>query len=110
MDDIELQQDPPFQYKVIGEVINKTAEAREVVLRAQVVFFDQSSPKGDIPVHVLRKDMTVILRGSEKRNVAAVLFQEGHPPDVRYRIEPELRIRRTRLWMNRYEDTDPKKT
>lgn len=106
---VRIEDAPPFQYKVIGEVENTTAEPREVVLRAQAVIYDKSSPQGDVPIHVLRKDMTIVLRASEKRTVETVLFKEGRLPDVRLRIKPELRVRRQRLWMNTYEDPDPER-
>ncbi len=109
VDNVSLQQTQPFQYKVTGKVVNATEEPREVVLRAQAVFYDETAPKGDLPIRVLRKDITLVLRASETREVQAVLFEEGRLPDVRFRVEPELRIRRQRLWLNRYEDPDPEK-
>ncbi len=107
--DIHLQEKPPFQYIVRGTVVNETQQDREVVLRAQVVMYDQTAPKGDLPVRVLRKDKTIILKGSEKREVEMTVIQEGRMPDVRFRAEPVLRIRRQRLWIINYEDLHAKK-
>ena len=106
--DVKVQEKPPFQYKVHGTVVNETAQDREVVLRAQVVLYDLTAPKGDLPVRVLRKDITVILKASEKRNVEMTLIHEGRMPDVRFRIEPLLRMRRQRLWIFPYEDLHAK--
>lgn len=108
--DVHLKDHPPFEYRVSGKVINQTAEPREVVLRAQALLFDASAPKGDLPVHAYRKDMTIVLKPSETREVEAVFVKEGKFPDLRARIEPVLRIRRQRLWMNRYEDIELKKS
>lgn len=105
---VHLQDKPPFQYVVRGIVANETAEAREVVLRAQVVMYDQTAPQGDLPVRVLRKDQTIILKPSEKRQVALTVIQEGRMPDVRFRAEPVLRVRRQRPWLFPYEDLNKK--
>lgn len=101
---VRLQDKPPFQYKVRGTVVNETAQDREVVLRAQVVMYDQTAPQGDLPVRVLRKDKTIILKASESREVEMTVIQEGRMPDVRFRAEPVLRVRRQRLWIINYED------
>lgn len=106
--DVKVLEKPPFQYKVQGTVVNETDHAREVVLRAEVVMYDETAPKGDLPVRVLRKDMTVILKAAEKRNVELTLIQEGRMPDVRFRVEPILRMRRQRLWIFPYENLNAK--
>lgn len=103
-----LQDKPPFQYIVRGTVVNETAQDREVVLRAQVVMYDQTAPQGDLPVRVLRKDKTIILKASESREVEMKVIQEGRMPDVRFRAEPVLRVRRQRLWIVNYEDLHAK--
>lgn len=106
---VGVQDKPPFQYIVRGTVINTTTQDREVVLRAQVVMYDQTAPKGDLPVRVLRKDQTIILKASEQRVVELPVMQEGRMPDVRFRVEPVLRIRRQRPWLFSYEDLHAKK-
>ena len=105
---VRLQDKPPFQYIVRGTVVNETDHDREVVLRAQVVMYDQTAPKGDLPVRVLRKDKTIILKASESREVEMNVIQEGNMPDVRFRAEPVLRVRRQRLWIVNYEDLHAK--
>lgn len=105
---VHLQDKPPFQYIVRGTVVNETAQDREVVLRAQVVMYDQTAPQGDLPVRVLRKDKTIILKASESREVEMKVIQEGRMPDVRFRAEPVLRVRRQRLWIVNYEDLHAK--
>ena len=105
---VHIQETPPFQYIVRGTVVNETAQEREVVLRAQAVMYDQTAPKGDLPIRVLRKDKTLILRPSEKREVEMTLIHEGRMPDVRFRVEPVLRIRRQRPWLFSYEDLHAK--
>ncbi len=106
--DIKVHNKPPFQYKVQGTVVNETDHDREVVLRAEAVMYDETAPKGDLPVRVLRKDTTVILKAAEKRNVEITLIHEGRMPDVRFRVEPVLRVRRQRLWIFPYEDLNAK--
>ncbi len=101
---IGFEEFPPFKYKVSGTVKNETGETREVALRAQVVFYDEAAPKGDLPVRVLSKDRTIVLRASETRNIEVFLFKEGRMPDTRLRAQPQIRIHYQRLWLNRYED------
>jgi hypothetical protein len=98
IDGVGIQEKPPFQYFLNGTVSNQTTDIREVVLRGQVVFYDRTAPKGDLPVRVLRKDITLILRPSESRNVQMQFFLEGNLPKTPLRVEPVLRQRRQRIW------------
>ncbi len=93
-----LEQEPPDHYYVLGEVTNTTDKTREVILRAQVVFYDKAVPKGDLPVMVLRKDMTLILKSKEHKELRIPILKEGFLPRLDLRVEPELRLRRQRIW------------
>ncbi len=95
---ISLEELPPFQYKVKGLVSNNTGQAREVVLRGEVVVYDRSAPKGDVPVRVLRRDSTIVLKAREKRIVTLDFLLEGRMPDVPLRNQPVLRVRRQKPW------------
>jgi hypothetical protein len=95
---LTLKKDPPDRYEISATVHNKSKERREVVLRAQVFFYDETSPAGDIPVMILRKDETVYLNRGEGRRIEFRLINEGTLPKVRMRLEPEVRIRRQRVW------------
>lgn len=98
IDGISLEQDPPDHYYVIGTVVNATNEPREVILRAQVLFYDNAVPKGDLPVIVLRKDKTMILKAQEKKTLRIPILKEGVLPRLDLRVEPQLRLRRQRVW------------
>ena len=88
----------PGRYVLSGTIRNRTEDPREVTFRAQVTAYDKSSPKGDVPVIVIRKDQTIILRPREKRKIEVTLFDEGIPPEGSLRYEPMIRVRRQRLW------------
>jgi hypothetical protein len=93
-----LEQEPPDHYYVLGSVTNTTDKTREVILRAQVLFYDKAVPKGDLPVIVLRKDMTLILKPREKKELRIPILKEGFLPRLDLRVEPQLRLRRQRVW------------
>lgn len=86
------------QYVLHGTVKNHSAEPREVILRGQIVFYDKAVPKGDLPVMILRKDMTLVLRASEARTANIDLLNEGAVPKGSLRLVPSLRTRRSRPW------------
>ncbi len=98
VESVRIETQSPGNYWLVGTVRNTTSEAREVTLRAQIVFFDRAAPEGDLPVALLRKDRTEILRAGEAREVRVTLLNEGTPPRGDLRLEPLLRIRRQRLW------------
>ncbi len=81
-----------------AEVTNMTSEPREAILRAQLSFYDKASPHGDVPLSILRKDTTIILKAYEKRRLELILIDEGSPLQAELRIEPSLRLRRQRVW------------
>lgn len=88
----------PSKYVVMGHVVNAYDDKREVVLRAQIAFFDRTNPVGDLPVSILRKDTTVFFDPHESKQVRVELLNEGPPPEGALRREPMLRIRRVREW------------
>jgi hypothetical protein len=94
----EAKESSPGRYEVSAVFYNHTPEAREVVLRAQLFFFEEFAPAGDLPAMVLRKDETVILKRREGRRVTVVLLNEGTLPKAKLRLKPEIRIRRQRKW------------
>ena len=94
----EVRQQDPARYEVLALVQNISEETREVVIRTQIFFFEEGSPDGDLPVMVLRKDDTLVLKGGENRNVMIRLINEGTLPKARLRLKPEVRIRRQRVW------------
>lgn len=93
-----LEQEPPDHYYVLGSATNTTGKTREVILRAQVLFYDKAVPKGDLPVIVLRKDVTLILKPQEKRELRIPILKEGFLPRLDLRVESQLRLRRQRVW------------
>lgn len=98
IDSLAVQEYPPHHYDVSAMMNNKTAETREVVLRAQLFFFEQAAPPGDLPVMILRKDETVVLKAGKRRSITVKLIHEGKLPKGSLRMEPEIRIRRQRVW------------
>jgi hypothetical protein len=98
IDKISVQQHSPDRYEVSAVLYNQTAEAREVVLRAQLFFFEDFAPKGDKPAMILRKDETIVLQRKEGRTVSVILLNEGTLPKAKLRLDPEIRIRRQRAW------------
>ena len=86
------------RWEATALVMNVTEEPREVVLRGQITFYDQTAPKGDLPVSILRKDLTLILKPDEVRPVKIHFIDEGGAPKGSLRLEPFFRIRRQRVW------------
>ena len=95
---VKIQEQSYDRYIVSATIANKTAEPREATLRAQVFFFDKVSPYGDKPLSVLRKDATIVLKARESRKVRVLLIDEGSVAKQRVRLEPEIRLRRQRVW------------
>ncbi len=93
-----INPNPPDRYEVAATVSNQTTERAEGVLRAQIFFFEESMPMGDLPAMVLRKDETIVLKQGESRQVAVKLINEGTLPKGRLRAVPEMRVRRQRVW------------
>lgn len=85
-------------YVLEGLVSNKTTNPKELVLRAQITFYDRTAPRGDLPLAVLRKDITIILKSGEERSLQIPLINEGKRWHGAVRLEPFLRIRRQRAW------------
>ncbi len=83
---------------VSWEGVNATTEKREIIFRAQLLFFETGSPKGDLPAMILRKDMTAILRPGERRALEAVLRNEGTSLKGSLRLEPTVRVKQNREW------------
>lgn len=98
LDNIQLVSHLPDRYEVSVNITNAAFNSREIVLRAQVFFYDAASPKGDIPVMILRKDETIVMKSGEQRTITVKLINEGILPKGRLRLEPEIRIRRQREW------------
>ena len=88
----------PGKFLVTGNLQNPTRETREIVVRGLLTFYDKTAPKGDVPIFVLRKDVTIILKAGEGRSVEISLINEGGMPRGALRIEPVLRVRRQRIW------------
>lgn len=86
------------RYEISAVIYNQTPEPREVVLRAQIFFFEDFAPKGDKPAMILRKDETIILKRREGRAIKIILINEGDLPKAKLRLKPEIRIRRQRVW------------
>lgn len=86
------------RYSVVAILENQTDKPREVTVRGQIFFFEAASPDTDRPAMVLRRDMTVILKEKEKREIRIRLINEGSYPKQRLRLKPEVRIRRQRIW------------
>ena len=96
--DYAVQNESLGRYEVTATLCNRTRDSREVTLRAQIFFFEKASPKGDKPAMILRKDETVVLFPEETRKITVPLLNEGSFPKARLRVEPEVRIRRQRVW------------
>ena len=88
----------PGKYLLAGSVQNPTQETREVVVRGLLTFYDRTSPQGDVPLFVLRKDMTFILKAGETRPIEMPLINEGGMPRGALRVESLIRVRRQRIW------------
>lgn len=97
--DVEAELLGPGKYLVRGSIFNGSDTPREITLRAQVTLYDRTSPKGDKPVSIIRKDFIIVLRTEETRELKISLLNEGTLPKGALRIEPMLRIRREREWM-----------
>ena len=88
----------PSHYVVRGTVSNETAESRDLILRAQMTFYDKAAPRGDVPAAVLRKDIAIVLKAGETRALEIPMIEEGTHPKGSFRVEPSIRIRRSREW------------
>lgn len=95
---VAVQNQSADRYEVTAVISNESDDSREVTVRAQVFFFSKVSPKGDKPAMILRKDETMVLLPGENRKFRVLLLNEGSFPKERLRIEPEVRIRRQRVW------------
>ena len=93
-----ITRETPEKFKLSTSIKNTTADTREVTLRFQIFFFEQISPKGDKPAMVLRKDETIVLKQGEQRSMIVTLWNEGSLPKGNLRMEPEVRLRRQRVW------------
>ncbi len=98
IENVVMQEIPPFRYQVTGTIRNASNETREVVLRGQIVVYDRGVRKGDVPLRVLRRDVTIILKNLEERQITVDFVTEGRLPDVATRTEGFLRMRRQRVW------------
>ena len=95
---ISLTEKAASKFLLSGDVVNTSNEPREVILRSQISFYDRSSPERDVPVAVIHKDMTIILKPQESRRLDIPIINEGAMPKTAIRTEPSLRIRRQRVW------------
>ncbi len=95
---VSYSENAPGTFSVKGTLQNPTPEPREVVMRGQLTFYDQTAPKGDLPLFSLRKDTTLVLKPNESREVEVSLINEGAVPRGALRIESMIRIRRQRIW------------
>lgn len=93
-----VKQLGPTRFRLTTAVTNQTDEPREVTLRAQISLYDQTVPKGDVPVSLFRKDKTFILRAKETRQLDELFVGEGLPAKGALRFEPYVRVRRQRVW------------
>lgn len=98
IEQVAVQNQSADRYEVSAIIQNQTTDPREVTVRAQIFFFEKASPKGQKPAMILRKDETMVLNPSESRQVIVRLLNEGTFPKERLRIEPEVRVRRQRIW------------
>jgi len=92
---VQLSED---RYNVLASIANKTPEPREIILRYALYFYDRSAPSGDIPIMVIRKDRTIILKRREQRTIKTLLIREGGQERGAFRLEPKVRLRRQRPW------------
>ena len=95
---VTVENQSPSRYVLSGSVTNASEETREVVLRGQIVFYERGTPEGDLPIAVLRKDITQVLTPWETRGLKILLLNEGAVPKTALRTKPVLRIRRQRVW------------
>ena len=98
IENISLQMETPNKYLLFGNVKNETDKTKEVILRGQLTFYDRSSPKGDVPAAIIRKDITIILKAGEARNLEIILLNEGTTPEGALRMEPNIWLRRQKDW------------
>ena len=96
--DILSREIAPLRYELSFQITNTTSDVREVTLRSQIELFDRSAPVGDLPVNILRKDQTMVLRAGESRDVMVHFVGEGPTPKGDLRVSPLVRIRRQRVW------------
>ena len=95
---VAYSQTAPGKFLVTGNIQNPTPEPREVVARGLLTFYDQTPPKGDVPLFSLRKDTTMVLAAGETRALEVLLINEGGMPRGALRVEPVIRVRRQRIW------------
>jgi hypothetical protein len=95
---VTLTENSLDEHWVHGEILNNSPEVREVTFRTQVIFYERNSPRGDLPLNVLRKDQTIILKAQEKRLVDVKFIEQGGRPLLPIRAEPLMRVRREREW------------
>ena len=95
---VSVEAQSASRYVLNGTVENTTPETREVILRGQVAFYEKASPEGDLPVAILRKDVSMVLKSKESRLLHIILLNEGTAPKGSLRLQPILRIRRQRPW------------
>ena len=95
---VSYQENKAGHYLVQCEIANTTDEAREVILRAAIHIYEKASPKGDLPLMVLRKDSTIVLRPQETRALQIPILNEGDYPRGSFRTEATVRIHRQRPW------------
>ena len=96
--DVTAVRDSPTQHFVRANLHNTSDQMMETVVRSELAFYDRNSPEGDLPVHVLKKDQSFILKPQETLPLEAKFLEEGAPPSIPLRIEPLVRIRREREW------------
>lgn len=96
--EVQLTDKAVDRYSLSAPVTNTTGDPREVTLRGLISFYDRTSPMGDIPVMQLRKDITLILRPGEERQIDMNMIAEGSLPAGALRKEALVRLRRQRVW------------
>ncbi len=96
--DISAKEIAPQRFTLKYHVSNATVDSREVVLRSQIEVFDRAVPAGDLPVNILRKDQTLVLKPGESRDMSVDFVGQGQPAKGDLRVSPVVRIRRQRVW------------
>lgn len=93
-----MDEPAPGRYVLEALVKNRTDLPREIILRGQITFYDKAAAPGDVPLQILRKDITIILKSGESRSVKMGLLNEGSFPRGEIRVEPFVRLRRQKPW------------
>ena len=96
--EVSAERESPSIHWIHASLENTATESMETTLRFRLAFYDRNSPEGDIPVNVLRKDQTIVLKPNEIRKMDVKFLEEGASPLIPVRIEPTVRIRREREW------------